>query len=410
MFGATPGHSFQSPETAIGTATVSSLTTTWTAKLGSTSYTSPAVITSTALGADLVYAGADNHLYAYRAGGGAPVWTYKLPAGVVETSPAEFRGVLYFGSTAGSIFAVNASTGALLCSFATARPVLAAPVVVSDPDGSGPVLYDGTIPGSSSPSTQPGAEWAIYGPGNSHGGCTRDWEFTAFAVTPGGTWSSPAYGLDAGGKPLVVFGSKDRDDSVYALDARTGALVWRYQTSTLADADVGASPVISAPGQNGFADGVVYVTAKDKSVYALDLTTGRLIWTYRLAAGTHGDLSSAALVGNRIYLGSDTGVYAFNAVTGTPIWHVLASATFYSSPAVTGPAGQRVLLIGDTSGNLYALNLTTGATLWTQKPNSGFWASPAISHGAVYVTGLDGVLRRLAPAAAVIGPAHRSAG
>ncbi len=393
MFRADPGHSGVSPETAISTTTAPALTAQWNASLGTTSDTSPAVATSTPLGKALVYAGANNHFYAYPAGGGSPVWTYKLRTGVVNTSPAVFGGVVYLGSTAGSIYALNASTGALICSYNTGQPVLASPVVVSAPDGSGAVLYDGTIPGSPG-----GAEWAIYGAGNTHGGCTKDWEFTAFRVTPGGSWSSPAYGTDASGVPLLVFGSKDRDDSVYALNASTGALAWRYQTSSVADSDVGAPPTISPPGQNGFAGGAVYVTGKDKVVYALNLTTGKLIWRYKLAAGTNGDLAGTALVGNQLYLGSDTGVYALNATTGAVVWHVLSQSTFYGSPAVTGPAGRQVLVIGSNAGSLYALSLATGATVWTQQPSrSGFWASPAISQGAIYVAGLDGVLRSYAP-------------
>jgi outer membrane protein assembly factor BamB len=392
MLGAGATHYGVSPETAISTVTAPSLASTWTATLGSKSYTSPAA--ATVAGKALVYAGADNHFYAYPASGGTPVWTYKLPAWVVETSPAVFAGVVYFGSTAGTLFAVNASTGALMCSFSVGGPVLASPVVVNAPDGSGPVVYDGTIPGNGAAQ---GAEWAVYGPGNSHGGCAEDWEFSSFPVSPDGTWSSPAYGTDASGVPLIVFGTKEFDDSVYALNANTGALVWRYQTSTLDDADVGAAPTISPPGRNGFADGVVYITGKDKVVYALDLTTGSLIWKYALAKGNRGDLSGTALVNNRIYLGSDTGVYALNAVTGALVWNALPSAAFYASPAVTGPAGQQVLVIGDLSGNLYALNLATGATVWTQKPNWAFWASPAVSQGAIYVTGLDGVLRSFAP-------------
>jgi outer membrane protein assembly factor BamB len=397
MFRAGAAHYAVSPETAISTVTAPSLASTWTAKLGSTSYTSPAVVTVGSPGQALVFAGADNHFYAYPASGGARVWTYTLASGVVQTSPAVYSGVVYFGSTSGTLYAVNASTGALECSFNTTAPILASPVVVNAPDGSGPVVYDGTIPGNGAAS---GAEWAVYGPGNKHGGCTQDWEFTGFHVSPGGTWSSPAYGTDAAGTPLLVFGSKDRDDSVYALNANTGALVWRYQTNTAAYNDVGAAPVISPPGRNGFADGVVYVTGKDKVVYAIDLTTGALIWKYALAVGTHGDLSGAALVNNRIYLGSDTGVYALNANTGALIWHVLSSDTFYASPAVTGPPGQQVLLIADdNNGSLFALNLATGATVWTQQLSPNFWASPAVSQGAFYITGLDGVLRSYAPGA-----------
>ena len=85
MFRANPGHSGVSPETAISTTTAHSLTTRWTARLGTPSYTSPAVATSR--GKALVYASAGNHFYAYPARGGAAAWRFTLPAGVVETRP-----------------------------------------------------------------------------------------------------------------------------------------------------------------------------------------------------------------------------------------------------------------------------------------------------------------------------------
>ena len=389
MFRANPGHSGVSPETAISTTTARSLTTRWTARLGTPSYSSPAVATSR--GRTLVYAGAGNHFYAYPASGGAAAWRFTVPAGVVENSPAVAGGVVYFASTAGTIYALNASTGARMCSFSTGHAILASPVVVNT--GSGPVVYDGTVPTGVS-----GAEYAIYGPGNRHGACKKDWQFSSWAGAPDGTWSSPAYGMGAGRVPLLVFGSKDRDDSVYAVNANTGARVWRYQTSTAADSDVGAPPTISPRGQNGFANGVVYVTGKDKVVYALNLATGALIWKHALARGTNGDVAGAALVGDRVYVDSDTGVYALNATTGAQVWHALPGATFFDSPAVTGPVGRQVLVAASTQGSMYALSLATGATLWTQKPDrSGFWGSPAISQGGFYIAGLDGVLRDIAP-------------
>lgn len=400
MFRASPTHTGVSPETAISTTTASSLTQTWTATLGTTSDTSPAVVRSATLGKALVYAGANNHFSAYPAGGGAAVWRYTLPAGVVETSPAVFDGVVYIGSTAGTLFALNAATGALMCSYHAGGPILASPVAVEAPNGSGPIVYDGTIPGNGAG----GAEFAMTGPGNSAGNCTQAWTFSNFAVSPGGTWSSPAFGTDARGVPLVVFGSKDRDDAVYALNARTGALVWRYRTSTASLADVGAAPVISTPGQNGVASGVVYVTGKDKTVYALNLNTGGLIWKYALLGGgnptgSSGDVAGAALLGSRLYVPSDKGMYALNAITGTLIWHVLTTSTFYASPAVTGPAGRMVLADVDNAGHLWVLNAATGGTLLRQKPAWGFWASPTVSQGHLYLAGLDGVLRSFAPAA-----------
>ena len=405
MFRGNPAHTGFSPETAINTTTAPTLRQKWSAKVSTTSASSPAVATSSVLHKAVVYAGANNYFDAYPAGGGAAIWSYKLTAGTVVASPAVYQGVVYFGSTSGTLYALNASTGALVCSFYTGGSILASPVVVSAADGSGPVVYDGTVPSSSAP----GAEWALYGAGSKHGGCKKDWEFTGFKVAPGGTWSSPAYGTDADGVPLLVFGSKDSDDSVYALNATTGALVWRYRTSSRADLDVGAAPTISAPGQNRFSQGVVYVTGKDKIVYALNLTTGSVIWKYTLAYSTNADVSGSSLVGNRLYVSSGTGVYALNALTGALVWHALPTAAFNASPAVTGPSGSRVLLIGDLSGNLYALALSNGATLWTQKPVYGFWGSPAVSQGAFYVTGLDGVLRSYAPGGGLElrGPAGR---
>ena len=392
MFHADPGHSGLSPETAISTMTAPSLTTRWTARLGTPSYTSPAVAASG--GRALVYAGAGNHFSAYPAGGGAAVWSYTLPAGVVENSPAVVGGVVYFGSTAGTVFALNASTGGRICSFNTGQAILASPVVVGASDGSGPVVYDGTVPNSGS-----GAEYAIYGPGNRHGACTMDWKFNSWAVTPGGTWSSPAYGMGAGGVPLLVFGSKDRDDSVYALNARTGARVWRYQTSTLADSDVGAPPTISPRGRNGFTDGVVYATGKDKAVYALNLATGSLIWKHALATGTNGDLSGAALVGDRIYVGIR--YWCLRAQrhqpghrSGTSLPRPLSSVL----PRSPGRSGGRCSWPGAPREAFTHSTWPPGATLWTQKPdNSGFWGSPAVSQGGFYIAGLDGVLRDFAP-------------
>ena len=244
MFHAGPAHSGVSPETAITTTTAGSLTPGWTATLGSTSYVSPVVATSAALGEAVVYAAAQSHLYAYPATGGLPLWTFKTGkgGGAFDASPAVFGGVVYAASSVGTIDAFNAATGAELCSFSTGGQLIqASPVVVSDPDGSGPVLYVGTDPPSGA-----GAEYAVYGAGNTHGGCTLDWAFTSWAVADSGSWSPPAYGMDADGNPLLVFGSVGPDDSVYALNADTGVLDWRYQTSTVTSFDVGAGPTLSA--------------------------------------------------------------------------------------------------------------------------------------------------------------------
>jgi outer membrane protein assembly factor BamB len=393
MFRDGPAHLGVSPETAISTTTASTLTAGWTASVGTASYSSPAVVDLKALGEPVVFVGGASGVAAYPASGGAALWTFATSK-AVDSSPAVYNGVVYVADANGTLYALNAKNGDLRCSLATGQFMQSSPVVVRDPDGSGAIVYDDTdvTPG-------PGQVFAMYAPGNTHGSCTEAWTWDSWTVQPGGSFSSPGYAKNAKGINVVVFGSVDPDNSVYALNAKTGAKIWTYRTNdTTANDDVGAAPTISAPGVNGFADGVVYITGKDKVTYAFDLTTGSLIWQDSLDIGKAGDIAGSALVGNTLYVDSDTGVYALNATTGAQVWHVLSQTAFYSSPAVSGPAGDQVLITGNLKGDLYALNLATGATLWTQRPDTaGYWSSPTVSQGTIYITGKDGQLLTFAP-------------
>ena len=397
MFRGDLTHSGVSPETGINTTNASTLTPGWSASLGTASFSSPAVVDLKSLGEPVVFAGGSSSLNAYLASDGSPLWTFPV-GNMVNSSPAVLNGVVYFASTAGTVYALNAKTGALRCSFATGQFTETSPVVAEDTDGSGPVIYFGTSPSL----PDQGSEYAIYGPGNTHGSCTQDWAFHGWTIHPGGSWSPPAYGTNANGTPVVVFGSENTDNSVYALNANTGAKIWTYRTSkTTADNDVGASPTISAPGLNGFAGGVVYVLGKDKVTYAFNLTTGALIWQHALAVGTAGDVCGIALVGDTIYLCSDTGVYALNATTGAQVWHVISNRAFYASPAVVGPPGQQVLITMNITGSIYALNLANGNTVYIHNADSaGIWSSPAVSQNTIYITGKDGKLMTFAPSGA----------
>ena len=128
------------------------------------------------------------------------------------------------------------------------------------------------------------------------------------------------------GEPLVLFGSADPDSKAYALDAITGATVWHFQTLQRpagCDCDVGAGITIGLPGGNGFKDGVAYVSGKDGIAYALDLTTGALIWKYVFEDPivVNGARSTPALVGNQLVFGTSEGTFDLNATTGALNWH-----------------------------------------------------------------------------------------
>jgi outer membrane protein assembly factor BamB len=234
MFRDGPAHLGVSPETAISATNASTLTAGWTATVGTASYSSPAVVRLKTLGKPVVFVGGSSSLSAYPASGGAPLWTFPVSK-AVDSSPAVYNGVVYFASDNGTLYALSAATGTLRCSLATGQFMQSSPVVVKDPDGSGPIVYDDTdvTPG-------PGQVFAMYGPGNAHGACKQAWTWDSWTVQPGGSFSSPGYAANAHGTPVVVFGSVDPDNSVYALNAKTGTKIWTYRTNkTTANDDVG---------------------------------------------------------------------------------------------------------------------------------------------------------------------------
>jgi outer membrane protein assembly factor BamB len=210
--------------------------------------------------------------------------------------------------------------------------------------------------------------------------------------------------VDAKGEPLTIIGTSNPDSTVYAVDARTGKLVWSNQNLHPLNDDIGAGITISPPGKNGIADGVAYYPGEDGVLYAIDLTTGQTLWTFNFRAATtpspyKGGRATAALDGNMLVFGTGTGVMAVNATTGKEIWD---SATTWrpdteiiSSPLITGPPGQQVVVFGDMNGAVQVLSLATGTHLYSFQTGSYIMASPADTNGSILIQSGDGFLYSL---------------
>ena len=83
-----------------------------------------------------------------------------------------------------------------------------------------------------------------------------------------------------------------------------------------------------------------------------------------------------------VYVGSNNGnVYALNASTGALLWSYATGAYVSSSPAVAN----RVVYVGSADNSVYALNASTGALLWSYITRGFVAGSPALSNGVVYV-------------------------
>jgi hypothetical protein len=169
---------------------------------------------------------------------------------------------------------------------------------------------------------------------------------------------------------------------VYALDASSGSLKWKYKTDEM----VQSSPAVSG--------GIVYVGSSDDYVYALDANTGSLKWKYKIGDWRLTSRSSPAVSGGIVYVGSyDNYVYALDASSGSLKWKYKTDERVESSPAVSGG----VVYVGSSDGYVYALDASSGSLKWKYKIGAEVHSSPAVSGGVVYVGSEDFYIYAFAP-------------
>ncbi|HSY65168.1 MAG TPA: PQQ-binding-like beta-propeller repeat protein [Terriglobales bacterium] len=268
-------------------------------------------------------------------------WSYLTPASVFS-SPAVTNGVVYVSSEDGSVFALNARTGATLWSYSTGAYVGSVAVA------NGAVYF----------STFNGKVYAL----NARTGATL-WSKSNSNYTDADVTIANG---------VVYVGSLG--GAIYALNARTGKTLWSYITG---------SYVFSAPA---VVNGVVYVGSNDHNVYALDARTGGRLWSYTTGLWVN---SAPAVVNGVVYVGSDDyNVYALNAISGFKLWSYTTGSYVDSSPAVA----DGVVYVSSGDGNLYALSADTGNAIWSYTIGiaNEEGSSAAVANGVVYVGSYSG--------------------
>jgi len=296
----------------------------------------------------LYFGSDDGNVYALDAASGRERWRTRT-RGPVPSSPAVADGRVYAMSYDGRLWALDAATGEVLWKFATAgekrfearglhgmQPKFQTFADPYDVYLSSPLVVDGTV---------------YFGSGDANvyaldaaSGALR-WKFATGDVVH----ASPAF---AGG--TIYIGSWD--GRFYAIDAASGAERWHFQA--------GVDPLIH--NQQGFqgsaavVDGVVYAPCRDANVYALDARSGEEKW--RFSTGFSWVIGSPALSRGRVvFATSDTSlVHVVDAANGKEILQQQAKAYMFASPVVAGD----VLLSGVLNGSLQARDFDSGELLW----------------------------------------------
>lgn len=303
---------------------------------------------------------------------------WKFPTGDrIVSSPTYRDGVIYFGGDDGNVYAVDASTGHQIWKRATGGPVPSSPAIAGDTLYIG--SYDGKFYALNARTGTPRWKFSTAGERRFEAkGLHGIQPATQTIPDPFDVFlSSPVVG---GG--MVYFGSGD--GHVYALDAPSGELRWKFQTGDV----VHASPA--------YADGVVYFGSWDSYFYAVDAKTGAQKWRFHGGEDPQihnqvGFQSSPAVVNGVVYTGCrDSNVYAIDAATGKEKWRFSTGASWViTSPAVT----RGKVIFGTSDSSLYhVVDAETGKALVEQKDKAYMFSSPSVAGSVVLVGILNGTL------------------
>jgi alcohol dehydrogenase (cytochrome c) len=170
-------------------------------------------------------------------------------------------------------------------------------------------------------------------------------------------------------------------DQINASNGKTLMTKWVYQTGAPGDGSNGRfenTPLV--------VDGILYGTAQDGRVFALDARTGRSIWKYERQSPRDirpccGRVNRGlAILGDKVFFGTlDAHVMALDAKTGHVVWDVAAVDYKQGYSFTVAPLAVKNLIIISPAGGEYgirgfvdAYDADTGARKWR------FYTVPAV--------------------------------
>jgi eukaryotic-like serine/threonine-protein kinase len=322
------------------------------------------VISTPAIADGIAYFGSNDHyLYAVDAASGTERWKFKTGSRV-DSSPAVADGRVYFSSYDGNVYALDAHSGAQRWKFAFEGEHRFAGKHLHGAQPAEEVMPDPFDFFLSSPAIVRHTVYLGSGDGNVYAldadsGALR-WKFHTGNVVH----ASPAVANDT-----VYIGSWD--SFFYALDANTGALRWRFKTGE----DPKIFNQVGIQSSAVIADGLVYFGCRDSQLYALDAASGEKRWSFDNKGSW---VISTPLVKDGVvyFATSDSGLFqGVDAKSGKPRYSLsFKQWPMFSSPAVAG----RRLYIGSHSGTLIAIDLDQRTPAWT------FRTDGAVQNAATY--------------------------
>lgn len=160
------------------------------------------------------------------------------------------------------------------------------------------------------------------------------------------------------------------DKKVYAI-SQDGAELWTLDV----DGVIGAFPAVTS-------DGILYCLTNGSTLYAINTSTGKVVWSETLS-GTTGAAVAVDASGN-VYAGTYTGVYAFKS-DGTKLWTASDLAVTERGAFAIHDGVLYAALRG--KAGVAAINMSDGSVKWKYATSKGDCYLPVVDKdGTVYFT------------------------
>lgn len=160
------------------------------------------------------------------------------------------------------------------------------------------------------------------------------------------------------------------DGYLYAIDAASGTMKWRYKTGGA----VTSSPLV--------AGGIVYVGSNDNHLHAVGLDGKSVVFKHKTGGWVN---ASPAIHEGVLYIGSDDGkLYALDPKTGAQKWAFDTGGEIKSRPAFFGK--YVIITSGARRGGIWVIDRSSGQLVWSKKTQGKIESDPVVEKDMLYVT------------------------
>jgi outer membrane protein assembly factor BamB len=198
----------------------------------------------------------------------------------------------------------------------------------------------------------------------------------------------------AGGRAFVM-GHRKGDgghgtDTLYCLDAASGAETWKYEYDCLTlkkDDKASYAGPRSTPAVDG---GLVYAVSLEGRLFCLDAETGKEVWSKDLEKYSkrdkpldYGYCASPVVFEDVLLCHINEAAMAFDKATGKPRWRCQGGKSSWNgtAPVICRTGGPALVLFGE--GELVCADVETGKRLWKYDPGRTIVATPVVVDGSV---------------------------